>query len=83
MNWGIVIAWLTKGMAVMGILMVDLPAALSDGKLTIQEMANIMAKVALVFGITLEINVPAELMAKAVAVTAVKVAEIPPEAPHA
>lgn len=83
MNWATIIAWLTKGMAVMGILMVDLPAALSDGKLTIQELVGIMVKIARVFGIELQIDVPPDLMAKAVAVTAVKVAGIPSDAPHA
>jgi len=51
-----------KALSIAGILATDLPAALADGKITVDEMTAIMGKMLAVFDIPMEIEVPEAAM---------------------
>jgi len=58
--WG-KIALIFKALEVAGILATDLPAALADGKITIDEMVNIVKKLLAIFDLPVAIEVPDDL----------------------
>uniref|UniRef100_A0A6M3IFZ9 Uncharacterized protein n=1 Tax=viral metagenome TaxID=1070528 RepID=A0A6M3IFZ9_9ZZZZ len=54
--------WIMRAFRVMGILATDLPKAFEDGKLTIQEIVDLMLKIAAVFGFdNIIVEIPPEL----------------------
>jgi len=50
-----------KALSVAGVLATDLPAALSDGKITIDEMVSIIKKLLGIFDLPVLIEIPDEL----------------------
>jgi len=59
--WG-KIALIFKALSVAGILANDLPAALADGKITVDEMVALIKKLLGVFDLPVEIEVPDDLL---------------------
>lgn len=61
MNW---LKVLMTGQKVMGVLTETVPTALEDGKLTIDEVVNLVKKILDIFEINAEISVPEDLHGK-------------------
>lgn len=53
--------YLMRGLSIMSVLTVKLPLALSDGQLTVQEMADLAKAIGDAGGWKLNINVPPEV----------------------
>lgn len=71
-----------RGLAVVGILSVELPKAMKDGKLTVQEITDIFLQVCAVCDWDIAINVPPEIVNTVVAIAPsapTQLPELPPK----
>jgi len=58
MNW---FKYLSRGITVAGLLAVELPKILADGKVTVKEMTDFFVKVAGVFGFPVSLDIPTDM----------------------
>ena len=73
--------WIMRAFRVMGILATDLPKAFEDGKLTVQEIVELVLKIAAVFGFdNIIVDIPPELRQTNIAM---KIDGFPGGYPHA